>query len=199
MNDHCPKAGTNRRRRRRLRGQHGFTMVEVLMTVAISSVIMVPLLAWMLLAFETQVEITDNSSETAARNLLASYLPTDVGSSATIDPAPADCAATPTPGDVPRLSMVGAGTVPVRTVYLLRPVAVRTGELIRRTCQSTSTEDLVVVERVALPATSSVVATCDDCSSRNGRVNLSVELAEDRGTISVTGSRRIGPDPDPAP
>ncbi len=71
------------------------------MTVAIVSVIMVPLLAWMLLAFETQVEITDNSSETAARNLLASYLPTDVGSSATIDPVPADCAAkTPTAGDV---------------------------------------------------------------------------------------------------
>lgn len=180
-------------------GQGGFTLIEVLITIAIGAVIMVPLLAWMTLGYQTQVSLTNNSSRTAARNLVASYLPRDVGAATSVDPVPTDCA-NPVPGgagaaDRVVLSMVAAGASPVRTVYLVRPVDAESAVLVRRTCTGSQVEDIELVERVDLPMSTSVAAACEGpCNQRFGRVNLSIRLVDGRGTINVTASRRIGSD-----
>lgn len=185
--------------RSRHRGQSGFTLVEVLITTAIGAIIMVPLLAWMTLAFQTQVSLTNNSARTAARNLVASYLPRDVVGAKTIDLVPADCVTTPPvsgPSGVQRvvLSMVAAGATPARTVYLVRQVDSTSAVLVRRTCVGPVVDDTEIVEHVALPISTSVTASCQPCNQRLGRVDLSIALAEGQGSIKVTASQRIGSD-----
>jgi len=188
--------GVSSGRTRRVRGQGGFTLTEVLLTVAISTVIMVPLTAWMILAYRTQVDVTHNSARTAAGNLLGSYLPRDVGSAVVVDDIAGDCSPSPSPGDEPVLSMTAAGDGR-RTTYLVRAGTGNDGGvLIRRTCAGSggAVDDIEIIERVASPASSSIVAACQGpCSARHGRVDMTVQLV-DGGSISATAFRRVGSD-----
>ena len=62
------------------RGQGGFTLMEMLLVVAISGIIAVPIFAWMVTAFRTQEVVQRTSKATNATNQLTQFFPRDLSS-----------------------------------------------------------------------------------------------------------------------
>ena len=79
---------------RERRGQSGYTFIELLIVVAISSVILVPLLAWVTLAIQRQPITRDGLVRSADTGLLAAYLPEDIAiaGAAAVDGSPVPAA-----------------------------------------------------------------------------------------------------------
>ena len=63
---------------RRGRPQSGVTLVEVLVIVAVSSIVVVPLLAWAVASFRHQDDTTQRNDETAGLALHTTYFQRDV-------------------------------------------------------------------------------------------------------------------------
>jgi len=127
----------------RRRSQGGFTLIELILTICISSMIILPLLAWMILAFHSQEVVTTTSSESAGRNQLAVYLARDVGSASLVTVGGSDCVASPAPPgprpDVVVMSSTGGGATAPRVSYVLTAVDADSSRLVRRTCDTTGT------------------------------------------------------------
>jgi prepilin-type N-terminal cleavage/methylation domain-containing protein len=74
----------------RTRGQQGFTLIELLVAMAIAMAIVLPLLAWMVLGFRQQQEVTQRAQEDSGMAFASAYFPRDVNSANGEDPA-VDC------------------------------------------------------------------------------------------------------------
>ncbi|MFN8050423.1 MAG: prepilin-type N-terminal cleavage/methylation domain-containing protein [Acidimicrobiales bacterium] len=185
---------------RRRRGQGGFTLVEVILTISIGSIVMLPLLAWMVLGFRTQVVVGTASSRTAATNLLGAYLPRDVAA-AKVTLGGSDCPSVPAvnvgspPYGPDRIvfSVAGATTT---VKYVLRPEDATVGTLIRRVCVGGGVDDTVIADGVKMTAASPVSATCSARASYSepasdcGRLDVTVVLNDGR-SLDVSASRRV--------
>ena len=120
----------------RRRSESGFTLLEVLLTVALSSAIVLPVTAWMVLAYRQQASIITTSREDNAINFLSVYLPRDVSSASAVattgtdcpDPAPAD-----DDGVVLALDYADHGSGVSRIVYRVEETG-GLGTLVRRVC-----------------------------------------------------------------
>ena len=126
----------SRRLRARRRSEAGFTLLEVLITVALSGAIVLPVTAWMVLAYRQQATITTTSREDNALNFLAVYLPRDVVSATSAATVGTDCP-DPAPsnddGVILELDYADHGSGASRIVYRIDEAAGQ-GTLVRRVC-----------------------------------------------------------------
>lgn len=181
------------------RGQGGFTLIEMLLVIAISGIIAVPVLAWMVTAFKTEEVVQRTSKATNASNRLAQYFPRDVSSASnvTLGSGAANCAGSPAT-DVVVVSLLNHD-LSQRIVYVAFENGSGGAQFVRRTCPPTGPSDgqTVLVEKVGLPIASSITATPASLPSRPGDPNARVDLVvtPSQGLdITVTGSRRTGSD-----
>ena len=189
----APRASLHRR------SQEGVTLIETLAVLAISSIIMIPLLGWAMLAIQEQESALNRNIDGASIGLLRTYFVRDVASAKGAATGAAaqgtDCS-----------GGAGAATAPAQTLLRLERNA---GESVvynevtssggvglsiwRRECDGTTlTATTEVVDRVAPGGTA---ATCSaragapetDC----GRVNFRLVTVE-ADTVSMTATVRTG-------
>lgn len=135
--------------------QRGVALLEVLLVVAITGMLALPMLAWVVLGLRTGAETEDRSAATAARNLVTSYFVRDGASAATVTIAGADCAG----GDAAGGEVLVTFTRPASTSSVAyTAVAVTAGsadaDIWRRRCDAAGTlvEEHRVVTAAAVPA-----------------------------------------------
>lgn len=180
----------------RPRSQAGLTLMEVLLTVAISGIIAIPVLAWMVVGFRTERVVASASDTTRALNQLNLEFTRDMSSAAVVTLAGSNCAAA-SPSEAVLVSILNHDLSEL--IVYVGVVDGPHGQLVRRTCTpaGASTGSETVVEDVALPLSANLVATASTLPSRPGdpaaRVDLSV-TDRDGSNFRVTGSRRTGSD-----
>jgi len=181
------------------RGQGGFTLIEMLLVIAISGIIAVPVLAWMVTAFKTEEVVQRTSKATNASNRLSQFFPRDMSSASNValGSTAANCAGAPATDVV--IASILNHDLSQRVVYVAFEDGAGGARFVRRTCTPTgpSTSQSVLVEKVALPISTSITATPTTLPSRPGDANARVDLTvtPSRGVaITVTGSRRTGSD-----
>ena len=187
---------------RRTVAQGGFTLMEVLLGLAIATIITVPLLMWMSLGYRQQARVTSQSHDDNATNFVAMYLPRDVLSSSAVATGGVDCG--PAAGtSVVVLSATFADTAANRVVYAVEPSADgSTGELHRRLCDVASgamANDLELSDWVRRPGTPGGWADLVTCAPRPpltddvcGEVTLTYRGRLDL-PATVSAARRAGP------
>lgn len=74
----------SRRRNPPGRSQSGFTLVEVLVVVAVTGLLVVPLAAWIALAARTSGDVQRSEADSAVVSLLSTYLGRDVSGASTV-------------------------------------------------------------------------------------------------------------------
>lgn len=182
--------------RRARRDCGGFTLIEVLLVVAISGIIAIPILAWMVVGFRTEEVVQTNSAVAGATNELGIYFARDVSSASEVDLAKTNCAGA-APGETVELSLLNHDQSQ-RIVYL-GVVRGRSGSLIRRICAPSgpTVDEVVLFDDVALPLANSLTTTPSSSSVRPtdpwARIDLRV-ITTKGSSIDVTGSRRTGSD-----
>jgi hypothetical protein len=150
-------------------------MVEMLITIALVSMVLVPVLGWSALAFQSDVSIGTRNQESNGFGLLQTYFERDVAQARTVEKGGTDC--NPVGGVDAGLDAGDGGTVvlsllsretPVtRTVYSVArstedlPSGVTPNSLWRRVCDNTSSVVSEYTEVVPAMKASPVV-TCDD-------------------------------------
>lgn len=190
----------------RRRSQRGYTLIEVLLVVALVSMVMVPLTAWVVLAMRQQPITRDGLVRTADAGLLGAYLPEDVavaGAAATDGTTEVnveDCVAGGGVGGRIVLVLV-SGTPSIKTVYSEAPVS-QGGDTMgvwRRRCDASTgepTKSVLVFKGVEAGST---VATCttepDDTPCR--QVEFRTTPLTGGRDVVLRGTRRV--DYDPAP
>ncbi len=187
---------------RRPTPQGGFTLTEVLLGLAIATMIAVPLLMWMSLGYREQARVTRQSHDDNATNFVSMYLPRDIVSSSAVATGGVDCG--PAAGtSVVVLSATFSHTASNRVVYAVEPSADgTTGALHRRLCDVASgamANDVELSEWVRRPATAGGWADLVTCTPRApltddvcGQVSMTY-----RGRLDVPATvsavRRAGP------
>ncbi len=157
------------------RGSAGITMVEMLITIALVSMVLVPVLGWSALAFQSDVSIGTRNQESNGFGLLQTYFARDVAQARTAEKGGTDC--NPVGGVDAGIGAGDGGTVvlsllsretPVsRTVYSVArstedlPSGTTPDSLWRRVCDNTSSVVSEYTEVVPAMKASPVV-TCDD-------------------------------------
>lgn len=182
------------------RSQAGFTLVEVLITVAISLMVSIPLLAWMIVGFKTEAVVERTSARSQATNQLSAFFPRDISSSSLVNTsAPLNCGPDK-PGERVIASILN-GTLTKQISYVITPAAKGSkGELVRRVCAvgGTTVEDTSILV-YDLPDTSaaSATVTCSQVATRPGDACGRAEISASLGSgprVTATGSRRAGAD-----
>ena len=183
--------------RRRTGSQAGLTLVEVLLTIAISGIIAIPVLAWMVTGFKTEQVVKNASNMTRASNQLNQHFTRDMSSASLVTIAGSNCAAAPAT-DTVLVSMLSHDMS--KLVVYAGVTGDAAGQLVRRVCPAAGgpvDEEQTLLENVALPLASNLTATPATIPSRPGdpaaRVDLTVK-ARDGAVLRVTGSRRTGSD-----
>ncbi len=184
----------------RRRTQGGVTLVETLAVVAISSIIMIPLLGWGLLAIQEQEAVFDRNTDGASIGLLRTYFVRDVASASDAKigtyAEDTDCPGGAGAGTGSETLLRLGGDDDEYVVY--NEVASSRGvglSIWRRECDGTTLKaSAEVVDRVASGATT---VTCtardgapvaeDDC----GRVSFRL-TTEDAETVAMTALVRAG-------
>ena len=200
------------RRRRRTAGEGGFTLIEVLVTVAISSAIVVPILTWIVIGFRVENNAVQGAKLAQGASLLNAYLPSDVANSAEgSNAAIIDCSGGEATAGIPVLGLDdvdidGPGGDPAtRTVYVVWSEDAAGGEpygLWRRRCDADTlalVDELRVIEELE-PASGTVPAavsvTCAPGASATNpctEVTLSATtLAPNSHTLVARGVARAG-------
>jgi len=181
------------------RGQGGFTLIEMLLVIAISGIIAVPVLAWMVTAFKTEEVVQRTSKATNASNQLAQFFPRDMSSASnvTLGSSAANCAGAPATDTV--IASILNHDLSQQVVYVAVESGSGAAQFVRRTCTPSgpSTSQSVLVEKVALPIATSIKTTAGTLPNRAGDANARVDLAvtpSQGPEITVTGSRRTGSD-----
>ncbi len=167
-------------------GQGGFTLMEMLLVIAISGIIAVPLLAWMVTAFKTEQVVQRTSKATNASNLLAQYFPSDMSTAANValGSSASNCSGSPAT-DVVVASILNHD-LSQRVVYIAVEDGSGGARFVRRTCAPTGPIDSqsVLVEKVALPISTTTRTPPASLPTRptdpNGRVNLVVTQSANR-------------------
>ena len=188
--------------------QAGFTLIEVLLVVALSAVIFAPLMLWVGLAINQQPIIKDGILRTASAGLLGSYFPKDVAvaGQATVSfnaatpPWAADCVApagVPNPGSggVLRVAMIAGGTDVYKVIYSAAPAADDSAKqsLWRRTCNAATNLLITSTEVFADIQPGSTVATCTtELGDKPCRqIKIRVTSATTDRVVTVQGTRRV--------
>lgn len=193
---------------RRAVGQSGYTLVELLVAIAILMVISLPLTAWVVLAMDQQPTTRDGLVRTNATGLLASAFPRDVavaGRAAVSgeglgEPWAADCGAGRADNGSVQLVMVTGGADVKKIVYTVADRsdgAARdpSGKSIwRRTCDTGPGG--TVLDEQELFADVRVGSTVATCTSEAGdapcrQIALRTTPVSDDREIRVSATRRL--------
>ena len=179
--------------------QGGFTLVEVMLSIAISVLLIVPVSMWLVLAMRQQGPTASRFTESAQARIANTYLSRDVGSAELIrvgsfGGAPTGCGAIA--GDTVLLQLaddIDDGTeVPVRTVYVTNSEDGVTS-VFRRTCRlndPTVLEDSVrILEDVVPSGSQAPQFTCAEGGDECLQVTFTATLAEG-GEVNVRAMRR---------
>ena len=176
-----PSASSPRAVRRRTgprtRGQRGFTLIEVMLTVVLGAMIAIPLGAWMILGYETHDTLTKRSHDDGAAVFVTTWFQRDVATASsafTVGPAcpPMEGSASTAPPEV-ILTLVYSdfGSGSTRAVYAVAEDTgndgVVRGTLLRRRCtnapDSVTTAEVRLMDRVERPASGwSGLVRCDE-------------------------------------
>ncbi len=188
--------------------QAGFTLIEVLLVVAISAVIFAPLMLWVGLAINQQPIIKDGILRTASAGLLGSYFPKDVAvaGQATVSfnaatpPWAADCVAAtgvPNPGrgGALQVAMIAGGSDVYKVIYSAAPAAADPAKqsLWRRTCNAatnlliTSTEVFADIQ----PGLTDATCTRELGDKPCRQITIGVTSATTDRVVTVQGTRRV--------
>lgn len=183
---------------RRRRSGSGYTLVEVLMSVGLSSVIAVPLLGWALLAVQQQPRADASLTRTNGAALLGNAFARDVPAAVRVELAGSDCIGGESAGGVVAVALVSGGVDPTRTTYVEKasqdPVSGDPeSSLWRRRCTlggALLSED-ELVHQVRPTSTSGGCETpagSDPCRI----VELSYETVRDDEPVRLRAQRRAG-------
>ncbi len=177
-------------------GQSGVTMVETLMALALTALLMVPMLGWAFFAFRSQVDTREQSLQGSGIGITRTYLVRDIASadwSATTGTDAVDCAGGDGAGG--RVLLVSSGTSG-RAVYTEGASLDRPGtySLWRRSCAVaggpvTASVELLRVERNA------TTVTCIQGSAPAGRCSRVVVrlVLPDSAALTLSASVRSDP------
>ncbi|MGB6057684.1 MAG: PKD domain-containing protein [Microthrixaceae bacterium] len=191
---------------RAVRSQSGFTLMEVLIAVAITSIILVPLLGWTMLSLRQQPIVGDNLVRTASTGLLGTYYPRDVSAAGEASKVGEDCAGGDGGNGSVRLVLLSGGTSATKIVYSEAPSSVSDPSdgsgtsLWRRECDAATgalRSSIEVFERIVLNST---VVTC---SSEAGdapcrQIDLLTMPAKANGAdsaVRLRATRRVDANP----
>jgi len=182
----------------RQRSQEGFTLIEVMLVVFVSSIIVLPLLGWMIMAFRVETQVKETSAEVLAENLLGAYFGRDVVAAKSGAVGGVDCAGGEGSGGEVVLSLA-AGSGATNVVY--SAVAAKPGfaQIWRRACPGVgglTDSETLVIEEAAVPAGGWASAlVCGDRPGRSadtcGQVQLTFTM-RNGDTVEAAASRRIG-------
>lgn len=186
------------------RGQAGLTLMEILLAMAIATILMAPLGAWAYGTLKSGIVSQDELGRANATGLLNIYFLRDVASArayATASDGVADCTNVPAAqAGTPIVRLVQSGDVTTSVVYtvgsgadpvpIFRHVCAPDGTL------SGSTKVLAKVQRSSVSARclSAVEAPVANCAAADSaRVSMTLRQLSDKGPrapITVSGSRR---------
>lgn len=199
-------------RRLRARTQQGFSMLEMLVTLVISSLVIIPVLAWMVIGYRTQDDLQRRSHDDRIASFLSQYFPRDVqtasaaatggtpcgsggapvvavvGTTTTLDGVTTTTTPpSPPPTVVLTLANADQGSGDTRTVYSIVERPDGTGSLWRTRCENTSnsvTSQNLLAEGLVRPTGgwSQIVA----CSTRAGLI------VDPCGRVTLTVKARSG-------
>lgn len=188
-----------------VRDQRGVTLIETLLVVTITAVVAVPLLGWMMMAFDTKDGTASTNGDTASLSFVTQQFPTDVANALSAGNAPAaadDCEGPydrdgVTGSSVQRKLVLRSGSGGSKRVVYATATFDGTVELVRRTCVGDGATE---TRRVASDV-SSVSVTCADrpglTNDPCGRVTLKLTLVAG-SSATVQGARRLDPAGGPA-
>lgn len=182
-----------RSRARRGASAGGFTLIEVILSVALAAAIILPLLAWMQVGLSSQDTSTRRIDDNIGTNLLTTWFPRDVqnaanGSVATFG---ANCSGGTATGGTVALSVIGSSAI----LY-----TVTTGDqgagLWRRVCTTIGAGGTLISELLLVPGATSATVTCANRqNSTIGEICWQVTMTVTGRTsqpIVVTTTRRTG-------
>jgi prepilin-type N-terminal cleavage/methylation domain-containing protein len=179
----------------RVSAEAGFTLMEVLLALVISSAIVIPLLAWMILGYRQQTTVTVQSHDDNATNQLSIELPPDVASSALAATTGADCVG----GTTVVLQLQRTADPAKRVVYAVIETTVggqALGTLVRRECDGASPAGATEIsDQLTRPASGwPGIVECTPASGQPDACRqVTVTLTGPRGRpMSVTATRRLG-------
>ncbi len=194
--------------RRDARGQRGATLLELVVALGAATVLLVPTLAWTVLAIRQQPVTRDGLVRSADTGLLGAYLPEDIavaGAAENDGVVPTDpdavtvtmedCQGGDGAGGRVVLVLLGGGLDTIRTVYTEAPGSDGGGVSVwRRTCaiDGTGTAAIEVFEDVEL---SSSQAECDDGTGTTECRQIEFRTQSESGDLPVVlaATRRADP------
>lgn len=173
--------------------------MELLLVLAVSGLLVAPLLGWIVVSLKSQESVKERSSEATSTNVSTRYMTRDVARSSAVALGGTDCA-----------GGTAGGTV-LFTVVRLRPSSVSAvsyaivdgprghNRLVRRECPTPGapiTDEVRLADRLQVPSAGWASAvTCGDRTGRTGDtcgvVTLEVKFASGR-PLHVVATRRIG-------
>lgn len=191
-------------RRRSLLGQAGYTLMELLLVIAITGIIFVPLMAWAGLAIRQQPVLQDGMLRTASAGLLGSYLPRDVkiagkaavnGNGFDQTWASADCVGGAGANGSMQLVLITGGAVIEKVVYSTARSSddPHQQSVWRRAC-TPATGALISSQEVYRDVRGGLTRTT--CSSESGdtpcrQVEMTVTPRTTSQTVTVRATRRL--------
>lgn len=190
------------------RGQGGYTLIEVLLVVGVSAIILVPVLAWTVLALRSNPITQDGLVRTADTGLLGAYLPGDVATAGSAADSGDDCVgggATAGQGGTVRLVLESNRTPAIRTVYVEAPLEYRGDadpvrrSVWRRECASGSGEllDAVQVFEDVREGTTKAICSTEGDDTPCRQVEFRVRPTSDDADVVVRATRRADIDRQP--
>ena len=174
----------------RRRRQSGMTLIETILAVSLSSIVMLPMLGWAIVAFREQPAAFDRNVRASDVGLLRSYLPRDVTPASGAAAGGTDCTGGTGAGTVVLVLEHGASE---RVVYTTAAGSEGGTSLWRRECSGTSAPS-DSAEVVAGVAPGGVHVTC---GARPGLTGDSCGVVTVRVTTtqghqaSVSAARRV--------
>lgn len=208
MNARSPRTWPARVTRRRARGQRGATLIELVVALGAATILLVPTLAWTVLAIRQQPVTRDGLVRSADTGLLGAYLPEDIavaGAAENDGVAPSDpdavtvtmedCQGGSGNGGRVVLVLLSGGLDTIRTIYTEAPGSDGGGVSVwRRTCAAdgSGTEAIEVFEDVDLGSSQ---AECDDGTGTTECRQIEFRTQPETGDLPVVlaSTRRADP------